>query len=59
MAYNNGIVVVADEVKMTNTSEGGPGLAWMTGATELLSAQNWSDLSERYASFVEKSVAAI
>jgi len=31
MAYNNGIVVVADEVKMTNTSEGGPGLAWMKG----------------------------
>jgi hypothetical protein len=31
----------------------------MTGASELLSAQNWSDLSERYASFVEKSVAAI
>jgi len=31
----------------------------LTGATELLSALNWSDLSERYVSFVEKSVAAI
>lgn len=31
----------------------------LTGASELLSAQNWSDLSERYALFVEKSVAAI
>jgi len=26
----------------------------LTGATELQAAQNWSDLSERYASFVEK-----
>ncbi|MDD2736513.1 MAG: hypothetical protein PHF56_21485 [Desulfuromonadaceae bacterium] len=31
----------------------------LTGASELQAAQNWSDLSERYASFVEKSVAAI
>ena len=31
MAYNNGIVVIADEVRMANTSEGGPGLAWMKG----------------------------
>lgn len=31
----------------------------LTGASDLLAAQNWSDLPERYASFVEKSVAAI
>ncbi|MBI5485039.1 MAG: hypothetical protein HY888_11345 [Deltaproteobacteria bacterium] len=31
----------------------------LTGASELQVAQNWSDLPERYASFVEKSVAAI
>ena len=31
----------------------------LTGASELQAAQNWSDLSERYASFVEKSAAAI
>ena len=31
----------------------------LTGASELQAAQNWSDLPERYASFVEKSVAAI
>jgi len=31
MAYNNGIVVIADEVRMANTSEGGPGLSWMKG----------------------------
>ncbi len=31
----------------------------LTGASELQVAQNWSDLPVRYASFVEKSVAAI
>jgi hypothetical protein len=31
----------------------------LTGASELQKALNWSDLSERYASLVEKSVAAI
>lgn len=31
MAYNNGIVVIADEVRMSNTSDGGPGISWMKG----------------------------
>ncbi len=31
----------------------------LTGASDLLTAQNWSDLSERYASFVERDNAAI
>jgi hypothetical protein len=31
----------------------------LTGASDLLTAQNWSDLSERYASFVENSNDAI
>ncbi|MHB8057790.1 MAG: hypothetical protein ACYDHC_07835 [Desulfuromonadaceae bacterium] len=31
----------------------------LTSASELQAAQNWSDMSERYASFVEKRGAAI
>ncbi|MEI6208901.1 MAG: nuclease domain-containing protein [Desulfuromonadales bacterium] len=31
----------------------------LTGATELLAAQNWSDLSERYVSFIKKSEAGM
>jgi len=31
MAYNNGIVVVADEVHLGKTGDGGPGILWMKG----------------------------
>lgn len=31
VAYNNGIVVVADEVKLGNTSQGVPGILWLKG----------------------------
>jgi hypothetical protein len=31
MAYNNGIVVVADEVTLGRTSAGGPGILWIKG----------------------------
>lgn len=31
MAYNNGIVVVADEIRIDTTPEGGPGISWMKG----------------------------
>lgn len=31
MAYNNGIVVVADEAYMGKTEDGGPGLLWLKG----------------------------
>ena len=31
MAYNNGIVVVADEAHLGRTSDGGPGIVWLKG----------------------------
>jgi hypothetical protein len=31
MAYNNGIVIVADEVHLGKTRDGGPGLLWLKG----------------------------
>ena len=31
MAYNNGIVVLADEIRLGRTSEGIPGITWMRG----------------------------
>jgi hypothetical protein len=31
MAYNNGIVVVADEARLGQTADGGPGLIWLRG----------------------------
>lgn len=31
VAYNNGIVVVADEARLGKTTDGGPGIAWLKG----------------------------
>ncbi|CAG9273427.1 Abortive phage infection protein [Paraburkholderia unamae] len=31
MAYNNGIVLVADEARLGQTTDGGPGLLWLKG----------------------------
>ncbi len=31
MAYNNGIVVVADEIRLGETTDGGPGILWLKG----------------------------
>ena len=31
MAYNNGIVIVADEISLGKTSDGGPGILWLKG----------------------------
>jgi hypothetical protein len=31
MAYNNGVVIVADELKLGQTPEGGTGIAWLKG----------------------------
>lgn len=31
VAYNNGIVVVADEASLGETTQGGPGIAWLKG----------------------------
>lgn len=31
MAYNNGIVLVADELRLGKTAEGGPGILWLKG----------------------------
>ncbi len=31
MAYNNGIVLVADEMKLDRTSDGSPGIVWLRG----------------------------
>lgn len=31
VAYNNGIVIVADEARLGKTSQGGPGISWLKG----------------------------
>jgi hypothetical protein len=31
MAYNNGIVIVADDVRISRSEEGSPGIAWLKG----------------------------
>src|SRR4029453_15439568 len=31
MAYNNGIVIVADEAHLGKTTDGGPGILWLKG----------------------------
>jgi hypothetical protein len=31
MAYNNGVVIVADDAKIERSSDGGPGISWLKG----------------------------
>jgi hypothetical protein len=31
MAFNNGIVIVTDEIRLGTTADGGPGIAWLKG----------------------------
>lgn len=31
MAFNNGIVIVTDEIRLGSTADGGPGIAWLKG----------------------------
>ena len=44
MAYNNGIVLVADEVYLGRTSDGGPGIQWMRGVQIVNGGQTTASL---------------
>lgn len=44
MAYNNGIVLVADELNLGRTADGGPGIQWMKGVQIVNGGQTTASL---------------
>lgn len=44
MAYNNGIVIVTDELRLGRTADGGPGLLWMRGMQVVNGGQTTASL---------------
>ena len=44
MAYNNGIVIVADELRLGRTRDGGPGILWMQGMQVVNGGQTTASL---------------
>lgn len=52
VAYNNGIVVVADEASLGRTTQGGPGIAWLKGMQIVNGGQTTASIyftKKRYA----------
>ncbi|MBB3231369.1 AIPR family protein [Halomonas stenophila] len=53
MAYNNGIVLVADEMKLARTSDGSPGIIWLRGMQIVNGGQTTASIyfaKKKYAS---------
>ena len=44
MAYNNGIVMVADDVRLGHTTDGGPGIRWLKGVQIVNGGQTTASL---------------
>ena len=44
MAYNNGIVIVTDELRLGRTADGGPGVLWMRGMQVVNGGQTTASL---------------
>ena len=44
MAYNNGIVVVADDIHLGTTSDGGPGIRWLKGMQIVIGGQTTASI---------------
>jgi AIPR protein len=59
MAYNNGIVVVADEARMALTSEGAPGIAWLKGMQVVNGGQTTASLYFTKRKFPETDLSRV
>lgn len=59
MAYNNGIVLVADEARMEITSEGYPGLAWLKGMQVVNGGQTTASLYFTKKKFPETDLSRV
>lgn len=44
MAYNNGIVMIADELRLGHTPDGGPGISWLKGVQIVNGGQTTASL---------------
>ena len=44
MAYNNGIVMIADELRLGHTPDGGPGISWLKGVQIVNGGQSTASL---------------
>ncbi len=58
MAYNNGLVIVADEVHLGKTADGGPGITWIKGLQVVNGGQTSASLyftKKKYGASVDLS----
>jgi hypothetical protein len=59
MAYNNGIVLVADELLLGKTSDGSPGIAWLKGLQIVNGGQTTASLFFTKRRFPETNLARV
>lgn len=59
MAYNNGIVIVADEMRLGKTSDGSPGVAWLKGLQIVNGGQTTASLYFTKKKYPETDLARV
>lgn len=59
MAYNNGIVLVADEIKLDRTADGAPGILWLKGMQVVNGGQTTASLYFTKKKFPELDLARV
>ena len=59
MAYNNGIVIVADEIKMDSTNDGTPGIIWLKGMQIVNGGQTTASLYFTKRKFPETDLSHV
>jgi hypothetical protein len=59
MAYNNGIVLVADEIKLGRTADGAPGILWLKGMQVVNGGQTTASLYFTKKKFPELDLARV
>jgi len=59
MAYNNGIVVVADEMRLERTADGTPGIAWLKGLQIVNGGQTTASIYFTKKKFAEIDLSSV
>lgn len=59
MAYNNGIVLVADEMRLAQTADGSPGIAWLKGMQIVNGGQTTASLYFAKKKFPETDLSRV
>lgn len=59
MAYNNGIVLVADEIRLSQAADGSPGIAWLKGMQIVNGGQTTASLYFAKKKFPETDLSRV